>query len=125
MTKLQLRLKTPWFIVLPILLLMVYYQRLHSPHPERLVRAAPQHLHSSPLLLPTTALCSKSNGSYDIKDSETLPLIFSTSKYFRWKFQPCPSFFSHANIPDKLKRKKNYVHFDPNKFMWNIRMRIK
>ena len=41
------------------------------------------------------ALCSKSNGSYDIKDFGTLPLIFSTSKYFRQKFQPCPSFFSH------------------------------
>ena len=39
------------------------------------------------------ALCSKSNGSYDIKDFGTLSLIFSTSKYFRWKFQPCPSFF--------------------------------
>ena len=39
------------------------------------------------------ALCSKSNGSYDIKDFGTLSLIFSTSKYFRRKFQPCPSFF--------------------------------
>ena len=47
------------------------------------------------------ALCSKSNGSYDIKDLGTLSLIFSTSKYFRRKCQPCPSFFSHPNIPDK------------------------
>ena len=47
------------------------------------------------------ALWNKSNGSYDIKDFGTLPLIFSTSKYFRRKFQPCPSFFSHPNIPDK------------------------
>ena len=50
------------------------------------------------------ALCSKSNGSYDIKDFGTLALIFSTSKYFRRKCQPCPSFFSHPNIPDKWKR---------------------
>ena len=34
------------------------------------------------------ALCHKSNWGYVIKDFETLPLIFSTSKYFRWKFQP-------------------------------------
>ena len=39
-TKLQLWLKTSWFVFLPILLLMVYHQRLHSPHPDRLVRAA-------------------------------------------------------------------------------------
>ena len=52
----------------------------------------------------TNALWNKSNGSYDIKDFGTLPLIFSTSKYFRRKFQPCPSFFSHPNIPDKWKR---------------------
>ena len=50
------------------------------------------------------ALWSKSNGSYDIKEFGTLPLIFSTSKYFRWKFQPWPSFFPHANIPDTWKR---------------------
>ena len=50
------------------------------------------------------ALCSKSNGSYDIKDFGTLSLIFSTSKYFRRKCQPCPSFFLHPNIPDKWKR---------------------
>ena len=49
----------------------------------------------------SNALWNKSNGSYDIKDFGPLPLIFSTSKYFRWKFQPCPSFFSYANIPDK------------------------
>jgi len=47
------------------------------------------------------ALCHKSNGSYDIKDFGTLSLIFSTSKYFRRKCQPCPSFFLHPNIPDK------------------------
>ena len=41
----------------------------------------------------SNALWNKSNGSYDIKDFGPLPLIFSTSKYFRWKFQPCPSFF--------------------------------
>ena len=51
-----------------------------------------------------SALCSKSNGSYDIKDFGTLSLIFSTSKYFRRKCQPCPSFFLHPNIPDKWKR---------------------
>ena len=51
--------------------------------------------------LNANALCSKSNGSYDIKDFETLPLIFSTSKYSRWKFQPCPSFYLRPNIPDK------------------------
>ena len=50
------------------------------------------------------ALCNKSNGSYDIKDFGTLSLIFSTSKYFRRKCQPCPSFFSHPNISDKWKR---------------------
>ena len=50
------------------------------------------------------ALWNKSNGSYDIKDFGTLPLIFSPSKYFRRKCQPCPSFFSHPNIPDKWKR---------------------
>ena len=52
----------------------------------------------------TNALWNKSNGSYDIKEFGTLPLIFSTSKYFRWKFQPWPSFFPHANIPDTWKR---------------------
>ena len=51
-----------------------------------------------------SALWNKSNGSYDIKEFGTLPLIFSTSKYFRWKFQPWPSFFPHANIPDTWKR---------------------
>ena len=54
--------------------------------------------------LPVIALWNKSNGSYDIKEFGTLPLIFSTSKYFRWKFQPWPSFFPHANIPDTWKR---------------------
>ena len=53
---------------------------------------------------PHIALWNKSNGSYDIKEFGTLPLIFSTSKYFRWKFQPWPSFFPHANIPDTWKR---------------------
>ena len=37
-------------------------------------------------------------------DFRTLPTLFSTSKYFRWKFQPWSSFFPHANIPDKWKR---------------------
>ena len=46
----------------------------------------------------------RTRGSYVIKDFGTLPLIFSTSKYFRWKFQPCPSFYWRPNIPDKLKR---------------------
>ena len=55
-------------------------------------------------LLTHSALWNKSNGSYDIKEFGTLPLIFSTSKYFRWKFQPWPSFFPHANIPDTWKR---------------------
>ena len=54
--------------------------------------------------LANNALCSKSNGSYDIKDFGPLSLIFSTSKYFRRKCQPCPSFFLHPNIPDKWKR---------------------
>ena len=54
--------------------------------------------------LQNIALWNKSNGSYDIKEFGTLPLIFSTSKYFRWKFQPWPSFFPHANIPDTWKR---------------------
>ena len=44
------------------------------------------------------------NGRCDINDFGTLPLFFSTSKYFRWKFQPWPSFFWHANIPDTWKR---------------------
>ena len=64
--------------------------------------------HASRCEIETTLLCSalwnKSNGSYDIKEFGTLPLIFSTSKYFRWKFQPWPSFFPHANIPDTWKR---------------------
>ena len=60
--------------------------------------------HLSPSLASHCTRCSKSNGSYDIKDFGTLSLIFSTSKYFRRKFQPCPSFFSHPNIPDKWKR---------------------
>ena len=47
------------------------------------------------------ALCTKSNGSYVIKDFGAFALIFSTSKYFRWKLQPCPSFFPH---PDKLTK---------------------
>ena len=47
--------------------------------------------------------CTKSNGSYDIKDFEILPLIFSTSKYSSWKFQPCLSFYIRPNIPDKWK----------------------
>ena len=52
----------------------------------------------------SNAPCTKSNGSCDIKDFGTFSLIFSTSKYFRRKCQPCPSFFSHPNIPDKWKR---------------------
>ena len=52
--------------------------------------------------LNANALCSKSNGSYVIKDFGTLSLIFSTSKYSRQIFQPCPSFL-HPNIPDKWK----------------------
>ena len=47
------------------------------------------------------ALWNKSDGSYVIKDFGTLPTIFSTSQYFRWQFQPCPSFFVYANIQDK------------------------
>ena len=57
--------------------------------------------HTQPHQCEFIALWNKSNGSYDIKDLGTLPLISYTSKYFRWKFQPCPSFFLHANIPDK------------------------
>ena len=44
--------------------------------------------------LPYNALWNKSNGSYVIKEFGTLPLILFTSWYFRWKFRPCPSFFS-------------------------------
>ena len=72
---------------------------LVQPH----IRESMRHL-SFVLKTLTSALCSKSNGSYDIKDFGTLSLIFSTSKYFRRKCQPCPSFFSHPNIPDKWKR---------------------
>ena len=50
------------------------------------------------IVIAVIALCSKSNGSNDIKDFETLRLIFSTSKYSRWKFQPCPSFYLRPNI---------------------------
>ena len=42
------------------------------------------------------ALRPKSNGRLGaviIKDFETVPLLFFTSKYFIWKFQPCPSYF--------------------------------
>ena len=60
--------------------------------------------HAERNIIYTNALCSKSNGSYDIKDFGTLSLIFFTSKNFRRKCQPCPSFFSHPNIPDKWKR---------------------
>ena len=41
----------------------------------------------------TSIICSKSDGRYVINDFVTLPLIFTTSKYIRWKFQPCPPFF--------------------------------
>ena len=30
----------------------------------------------------------------------TLPRILSASKNFRWKYQPCPTFYPHPNIPD-------------------------
>ena len=36
----------------------------------------------------------------DIRDSSTLPLILSTSKYFRYVFQLSASFYQHPNIPD-------------------------
>ena len=35
-----------------------------------------------------------------IRDSSTLPLILSTSKYFRYVFQLSASFYQHPNIPD-------------------------
>ena len=35
-----------------------------------------------------------------IRDSSTLPLILSTSKYFRKVFQLGASFFQNPNIPD-------------------------
>ena len=41
-------------------------------------------------------------------DFGTLPLIFSTSKYFRWKTLPRPSFYLRPNISDKLRRKRKY-----------------
>ena len=56
---------------------------------------------------------SKSNGNYVIKDFGILPSIFSISKYFRWQFQLCPSFFSYANIPDKWKRGQTLEAFFP------------
>ena len=30
-------------------------------------------------------------------------IFFSTSKYFRWIFQPCPLFYLRPNIPDQAK----------------------
>ena len=36
----------------------------------------------------------------------TLSLILFTSKYFRWKFHPFPSFLSHPIIPDRFIRAK-------------------
>ena len=35
-----------------------------------------------------------------VRDSSTLPLILSTSKYFRYVFQLRASFYQHPNIPD-------------------------
>ena len=35
-----------------------------------------------------------------IRDFLTLPLILSTSKYFRYVFQLSSSFYQHPNIPD-------------------------
>ena len=49
------------------------------------------------------------NGRCDINDFGTLPLFFSTSKYFRWKFQTCPSFYSHPNIPHRFIGVKMHI----------------
>ena len=37
-----------------------------------------------------------------IRDFSTLPLILSTSKYFRYVFQLSASFYQHPNIPDSF-----------------------
>ena len=90
--------------VFPVLFLPTFWRG--SLHPIRPSSPWPRTSWSirSRACFHTCALWNKSNWSYVIKDFGTLPLIFSTSKYFRWKFQPCPSFFSHVNIPDKWKR---------------------
>ena len=57
------------------------------------------------------------NGRCDINDFGPLPLFFSTSKYFRWKFQPCLPFYSHRNILDRLVGAKKYIYcFFPIQF---------
>ena len=66
---------------------------VHPPGEVAHVREADEAHDESPDVPLDNALWNKSNGSYEIKDFGPLPLIFSTSKYFRWKFQPCPSFF--------------------------------
>ena len=73
-----------------------HYPPAHQSHPPQIL---PKHRPPQPLpkanqpKQAANALWNKSNGSFDIKEFGPLPLIFSTSKYFRWKFQPCPSFF--------------------------------
>ena len=86
-------------------ILFKWFHQQHNPdfHVLFLAERGKNWWQSNDLVSPI-AICNKSNGSYVIKDFGTLSLIFSTSKYFRQKFQPCPSFFSHPNIPDKWKR---------------------
>ena len=62
------------------------------------------------------------NGRCDINDFGTLPLFFSTSKYLRWKFQPCLSFYSHRNILERLVGTKKYIYcFFPIQFRCKLK----
>ena len=56
-----------------------------------------------------------------MNDFGTLPLlIFSTSKYFRWK-QPCSSFYSRPNIPDRFVGAQLNIYCFPFKFHWKMK----
>ena len=56
------------------------------------------------LMIEINALWKDSNGSYVIKDFKTLPLIFSISKFFRWKYLPYPSFLRMQIFQTNEKR---------------------
>ena len=88
-----------------ISILTFYFKSISSVIERHFYSESTKCVHSLVITIfwfkPTIALCNKSNGSYFIKDFGTLPTIFSISKS---KFQPCPSFFPYANIPDKWKR---------------------
>ena len=52
----------------------------------------------------------------------TLSLILFTSKYFRWKFHPCPSFLLHPNIPDRfIEAEMNIFWFSFSISLQNVR----